>query len=156
LTRAVSSRSLTPGQEAQPRRRRVDAAGRRIDRIDFNAVERYIVGKLIGDKPLSARSINMMVTLLGAVLGRRETQADRPQPRQGHVLRATVKRANENLERADLPPLPDKLTPHSLHRTFCSLLYALGEDPGTVMTNGPHRSCARAQGVPPVDAPRRG
>src|SRR5580692_4688028 len=52
---------------------------------------------------------------------------------RSRVLRATVMRANENLERADLPPLPDKLTPHSLRRTFCSLLYALGEDPGTVM-----------------------
>ena len=57
---------------------------RRIDRIDFNAVERYIAGKLAGDRPLSARSINMTVTLLGAILERAsETQADRPQPRQG-------------------------------------------------------------------------
>jgi integrase len=29
-------------------------------------------------------------------------------------------------------PLP-KLTPHKLRHTFCSLLYALGEDPGVVM-----------------------
>ncbi|MGA8365155.1 MAG: hypothetical protein WB709_11635 [Solirubrobacteraceae bacterium] len=37
-----------------------------------------------------------------------------------------------------LPPLPDKLTPHSLRRTFCSLLYALGEDPGVVMDEMGH------------------
>jgi integrase len=50
----------------------------------------------------------------------------------------------ENLERAYLPPLPDKLTPHSLRRTFCSLLYALGEDPGTVMDEMGHTDPALA------------
>ncbi len=249
----------------------------RIDRIDFNAVERYIAGKLAGDRPLSARSINMTVTLLGAILERAvkrrliehnpakdkdlrvkerepvrsylsaagqiaalldaageldrgaasnrrhikrramlavlvfaglrinelcalrwrdvdlaagwlhtgsKTDAGRDRVvkirgalrdelltlRAGRgsidqdayvfatgrggrmsddnfrsrVLRATVKRANENLERADLPPLPDKLTPHSLRRTFCSLLYALGEDPGTVMDEMGHTDPALA------------
>ncbi len=250
---------------------------RRIDRIDFNAVERYIAGKLAGDRPLSARSINMTVTLLGAILERAvkrrlidhnpakdkdlrvkerepvrsylsaagqiaalldaageldrgaasnrrhikrramlavlvfaglrinelcalrwrdvdlaggwlhtgsKTHAGRDRVvkirgtlrdelltlRAGRgsidqdayvfatgrggrmsddnfrsrVLRATVKRANENLKRADLPPLPDKLTPHSLRRTFCSLLYALGEDPGTVMDEMGHTDPALA------------
>lgn len=63
---------------------------------------------------------------------------------RSRVLRATVKRANENLERSDLPPLPDKLTPHSLRRTFCSLLYALGEDPGTVRDEMGHTDPALA------------
>jgi integrase len=45
--------------------------------------------------------------------------------------------ANTRLEAAGLPPLP-KLTPHSLRRTFCSILYALGEDPGTVMDEMGH------------------
>jgi integrase len=63
---------------------------------------------------------------------------------RSRVLRAVVRRANENLERADLPPLPDKLTPHSLRRTFCSLLYALGEDPGTVMDEMGHTDPALA------------
>lgn len=63
---------------------------------------------------------------------------------RSRVLRATVKRTNENLERVDLPPLPDKLTPHSLRRTFCSLLYALGEDPGTVMDEMGHTDPALA------------
>jgi integrase len=250
---------------------------RRIDRIDFNAVESYIAGKLAGDRPLSARSINMTVTLLGAILERAvkrrlidhnpakdkdlrvkerepvrsylsaagqiaalldaageldrgaasnrrhikrramlavlvfaglrinelcalrwrdvdlaagwlhtgsKTDAGRDRVvkirgalrdelltlRAGRgsidqdayvfatgrggrmsddnfrsrVLRAAVGRANENLERADLPPLPDKLTPHSLRRTFCSLLYALGEDPGTVMDELGHTDPALA------------
>jgi integrase len=38
----------------------------------------------------------------------------------------------------DFPPLPEGLTPHSLRRTFCSLLYALGEDPGVVMDEMGH------------------
>ncbi len=250
---------------------------RRIDRIDFNAVERYIAGKLAGDRPLSARSINMTVTLLGAILERavkrrlidhnpakdKDLRVKEREPLRSYlsaagqiaallgaageldrdaasnrrhikrramlavlvfaglrinelcalrwrdvdlaagwlhtgsktdagrdrvvkirgalrdelltlrasrgsidqdayvfatglggrmsddnfrsrVLRATVKRANENLKRADLPPLPDKLTPHSLRRTFCSLLYALGDDPGTVMDEMGHTDPALA------------
>lgn len=54
-----------------------------------------------------------------------------------------VGRANTRLEAADLPPLP-KLTPHSLRRTFCSVLYALGEDPGTVMDEMGHTDPALA------------
>jgi hypothetical protein len=46
--------------------------------------------------------------------------------------------ANERLIAGGRAPLPAKLTPHSLRRTFCSLLYALGEDPGTVMDEMGH------------------
>ena len=49
-----------------------------------------------------------------------------------------VGRANTKLEAEGLPPLPGRITPHSLRRTFCSLLYALGEDPGTVMDEMGH------------------
>jgi hypothetical protein len=54
-----------------------------------------------------------------------------------------IGRANTRLEAAGLPPLP-KLTPHSLRRTFCSALYALGEDPGTVMDEMGHTNPALA------------
>ena len=47
-------------------------------------------------------------------------------------------RANARLEAEGLPPLPGSITPHSLRRTFCSLLYALGEDPGIVMDEMGH------------------
>ncbi len=43
-----------------------------------------------------------------------------------------MRRANENLEAAGLPPLPDRLSVQSLRCTFAGVLYALGEDPGTV------------------------
>jgi integrase len=57
---------------------------------------------------------------------------------RSRTLRTAVERANANLAQDNLPPLPDKLTPHSLRRTFCSLLYALGEDPGVVMDEMGH------------------
>jgi integrase len=56
------------------------------------------------------------------------------------VLGGAVRRANENLEAKGLPPLPERLTPHGLRHTFCSVLYALGEDPGTVMDELGHGS----------------
>jgi integrase len=49
------------------------------------------------------------------------------------VLGRAVKRANEALAEDDLPPLPERLTPHSLRRTFASVLYALGCSPVEVM-----------------------
>jgi integrase len=52
---------------------------------------------------------------------------------RNRVLSAAVKKANENLEAEGPPPLPARLTPLSMRRTFCSILYALGADPGTVM-----------------------
>jgi integrase len=55
-----------------------------------------------------------------------------------------IGRANEKLEADGLPPLPAKLTPHSLRRTFCSILYALGEDPGVVMDEMGHTDPALA------------
>jgi integrase len=60
------------------------------------------------------------------------------------VLAAAVERANETLAEAGKPPLPARLTPHSLRRTFCSLLYALGEDPGVVMDEMGHTDPALA------------
>ena len=57
---------------------------------------------------------------------------------RNRVLRASVKRANENLEAAGLRPLPERLTPHSLRRTFASLLCALGEDVRVVMDEMGH------------------
>lgn len=43
------------------------------------------------------------------------------------ILAPAVKKANERLAKRELEPLPDRLTPHSLRRTFASILAALGE-----------------------------
>lgn len=58
--------------------------------------------------------------------------------------KGAIAAANARLEAEALPPLPERLTPHSLRRTFCSLLYALGEDPGTVMDEMGHTDPALA------------
>ena len=49
------------------------------------------------------------------------------------MLARAVEQANEALADADLAALPAGLTPHSLRRTFASLLFALGRTAPEVM-----------------------
>jgi len=67
-----------------------------------------------------------------------------PENFRNRVLAPTVKRANENLAKRGRAPLPVKLTPHSLRRTFARLLYALGEPPPVVMQEMGHTDPALA------------
>jgi integrase len=56
-----------------------------------------------------------------------------------NVRRRILAPATESkLRKKDLPPLPDGLTPHSLRRTFASLLFALGEPPPYVTSQMGH------------------
>jgi integrase len=48
-------------------------------------------------------------------------------------LKRAVERANEALAEQETPPIPSALSPHSLRRTFASLLYLRGESPVYVM-----------------------
>ena len=52
---------------------------------------------------------------------------------RNRILAAAVARANERLDEASEPPLPEGLTPHKLRHTYASILVALGGDPGAVM-----------------------
>lgn len=63
---------------------------------------------------------------------------------RNRVLARTVQRANERLAEAREAPLPDGLTPHSLRRTFASLLYAIGEAAPVVMQEMGHTHPALA------------
>ena len=54
------------------------------------------------------------------------------------MLAPAIKLANERLAEAGEPPLPAGLTPHSLRRTFASVLYALGSTPPVVMAEMGH------------------
>jgi integrase len=54
------------------------------------------------------------------------------------VLAKAAELANDRLAERDAEPLPEGLTPHSLRRTFASLLYALGEAPPFVMAQMGH------------------
>jgi hypothetical protein len=55
-----------------------------------------------------------------------------------------MKRANINLAKRDLPPLPDKLTPRGTRDTFASIPYALGQPPPVVMQEIGHANPALA------------
>jgi integrase len=63
---------------------------------------------------------------------------------RSRVLRASVAQANSDLAERRLAPLPAGITPHSLRRTFASVLYALGEDPGVIMDEMGHTDPALA------------
>lgn len=54
------------------------------------------------------------------------------------VLAKTVERANKQLVKDEAERLPEGLTPHSLRRTFASLLFAIGESPPYVMAQMGH------------------
>ena len=54
------------------------------------------------------------------------------------VLAKSIERANENLGKRDAAPLPDGITPHSLRRTFISLLLATGAEVPYVMQQVGH------------------
>ena len=54
------------------------------------------------------------------------------------VLAPAIELADERLAQAGQPPLPARLTPHSLRRTFASVLYALGSTPPVVMAEMGH------------------
>ena len=58
------------------------------------------------------------------------------------VLAPAVTRADMALRQSGLPALPTGLTPHSMRRTFASLLFALGEPPPYVMSQMGHTTPA--------------
>jgi integrase len=69
------------------------------------------------------------------------TSTGRPQSAdnfRSRVLKPSVAEANLALAARHSTPLPEGITPHSLRRTFASVLYALGEDPGIVMDEMGH------------------
>jgi integrase len=61
---------------------------------------------------------------------------------RNRVLAPAVERANAKLRAHGAEPLPEGLTPHSLRRTFASLLCALGESPAYAMAQLGHTSAA--------------
>jgi len=57
---------------------------------------------------------------------------------RNRILARTIERVNERRAEAGLAPLPERLTPHSLRRTFISLLFAIGEDVPYIMAQAGH------------------
>jgi integrase len=58
------------------------------------------------------------------------------------ILAAAVELANEQLAKTEAESLPSGLTPHSLRRTFASLLFALHETPPYVMAQMGHTTAS--------------
>jgi integrase len=54
------------------------------------------------------------------------------------VLGKAMERPNARRAERDVTPLPAGLTPHSLRRTFASILFACGEDAPYVMSQRGH------------------
>ena len=57
---------------------------------------------------------------------------------RNRILKPAVEHADKALAEHDGGPLASGLTPHSLRRTFASILVALGEDPAYVMAQMGH------------------
>jgi integrase len=74
------------------------------------------------------------------VFGTRTGGRQQPTNLRQRVLTPAVELANAQLLQGGYEPLPIGLTPHSLRRTFASLLYALGESPAHVMAQMGHAS----------------
>lgn len=104
----------------------------RADSADLSA-DAFVFATRAGGRPSDSN-------IRSRVLGRPAT-VEHDQVGEGEEPRrppGAIPLANERLAAGGLPPLPEPLTPHSLRRTFCSLLYALGEDPGVVMDEMGH------------------
>ena len=57
---------------------------------------------------------------------------------RNRVLAKSIEEANKERAKEELAPLPEGLTPHSMRRTFASVLYALGLSPADVMEQMGH------------------
>jgi integrase len=71
------------------------------------------------------------------------------------ILAPAAQRASAHLERKGLAPLPPGITPHSLRRTFASLLFALGESPPYVMSQMGHTTAGLTLALYARDMNRR-
>jgi integrase len=66
---------------------------------------------------------------------------------RNRLIAKAVERANVQLAIADRPPLPEPLTPHSLRRTYISVLLTLGEPVPYVMQQAGHTSPTLTLGI---------
>jgi integrase len=78
------------------------------------------------------------VLVFGTATGRRQGATNV----RRRMLAKAVERANKQLAKDEAEPLPEGLTPHSLRRTFASLLFAIGETPPYVMAQMGHTTAS--------------
>lgn len=102
-----------------------------------NAERRVRMRGALRDELLAHRGVGtvdadafMFPTRTGAQLGQDNFR--------NRVLAGAIKQADKNLADAKQAPLPARLTPQSLRRTFATILYAVGEPPPVVMAEMGH------------------
>jgi integrase len=137
---------LRLGELLDLRWRHVDLANSRlsIGRAKTDAGIRYVKIRPALHDTLAALKASRPDTRLDAYVFPTATGARQsPSNVRNRILTPAVKRANASLAKDDLPPLP-RLTPHSLRRTFASLLYAIGEPPPVVMAEMGHTDAGLA------------
>jgi hypothetical protein len=95
------------------------------------------------------------------VFGTTSGRPQNPSNVRNRALALSVERANELLAARGAPPLPRRLTPHSLRRTYASLMFAIGRPAPDVMEQLGHtdarltlRVYARAMRQSAVDRDR--
>jgi integrase len=93
---------------------------------------------VLRDELLDYRARQSTPNLNGLVFGTTTGSKQTPTNVRRRVLNRSVEKANQVLAKADAEPLPAGLTPHSLRRTFASLLFAIGEPPPYVMAQMGH------------------
>jgi integrase len=78
----------------------------------------------------ASRQLAADALVFGTITGKQHSQSN-----VRRMMRNVVDRANERLQHAREAPLPP-LSPHSLRRTFASVMFALGESIPVVMADG--------------------
>jgi integrase len=81
------------------------------------------------------------------VFGTRTGGKQNPTNIRMRILTPAVERANATLAAEGFSPLPERLTPHSLRRTFASVLFAIGEPHPVVMSEMGHTQPSMTLGL---------
>lgn len=131
---------LRIGELLDLKRRDVDlASGRvRVGRAKTDAGQRDVNILPVLRDDLSAylaeRDLAPNAYVFGGKTGKRGNESNIRE----RLLKPSVEVANAALIENELTPMSDQITPHSLRRTFASILVALGEDPAYVMSQLGH------------------
>jgi len=127
---------------------KTDAADRTVDLLP-------LLREALAEHAASARDRGPDSLVFGTGTGAKQSATNV----RRRTLAPAVERANAALASQGLTPLPAGLTPHSLRRSFASVLVALGEDPAYVMAQmghtTPHLTLTRKAVVGPGKPARK-